>query len=481
MSVPVRPRPASGPSPLVPLSYLICAAAAFLAAALDVAWLAPELAGHYYHPRLLALTHTVTLGWITIAILGASYQLIPIVLERPIWSERLARWQLAVLAVAVIGMVAHFHLGTWPGLATAAGVLAVGIVAHLVNVAMSLRGFDRWTFTARLVVVGYGGLALTTVFGLTLAVNRIRPFLPGELFPTLHAHVQLAILGWVAPMIAAVSARVYPMFFLAPAPRRAHSALQLWGLVIGGPAVVLGLLGVPGLLVVGALAVAVAAGAHVAWICQMAWRRKRPGLDWGLRFVLTAAAFLAPAAVLGVAMAADLLGGPRVALAYAVVTLGGWISLTIVGMMLKIIPFLVWYRAYSPRAGREPVPTLAQISWPRAEALAYALLTGGMALLAVTVLVGDAALIRGAGGVLALGALAFAGALARVLGHLSAAGARTWPPHSPDRGQPSPSSGSSAAGARTWPPHSPSLRTPREELPHSPSGGQPVPSLSRRG
>jgi hypothetical protein len=180
-------------------------------------------------------------------------------------------------------------------------------------------------------------------------------------------------------------------------------------------------------------------------------------------------------------MAADLLGGPRVVLAYAVVTLGGWISLTIVGMMLKIIPFLVWYRAYSPRAGREPVPTLAQISWPRAEALAYALLTGGMALLAVTVLVGDAALIRGAGGVLALGALAFAGALARVLGHLSAAGARTWPPHSPDRGQPSPSSGSSAAGARTWPPHSPSLRTPREELPHSPSGGQPVPSLSRRG
>ena len=103
-----RPRPASGLSPIIPLAYLVCAAVAFVAASLSVAWLAPELAGHYYHPRLLALTHTVTLGWITLAIMGASYQLIPIVLERPIWSERLARWQLAILAVAVTGMVAHF-------------------------------------------------------------------------------------------------------------------------------------------------------------------------------------------------------------------------------------------------------------------------------------------------------------------------------------------------------------------------------------
>lgn len=442
MSRPAPPRPVTGPSPLVPLAYLVCAAAAFLVASLGVAWLGPELAGHYYHPRLLALTHTVTLGWVTLAIMGASYQLIPIVLERPIWSERLARWQLAILVVAVIGMVAHFHLGTWPGLATAAGLLGVGIALHLLNVGMSLRGLTQWTLTARLVVLAYGGLALTTLFGLILAVNRVWPLLPGEFFPTLHAHVQLALLGWVAPMILAVAARVYPMFFLSPAPRRVHSFLQLCGLAAGVPAVVLGLLGVPGLLVAGALAVVMAAGAHAAWMCEMASGRKRPGLDWGLRFVLTATAFLAPAAALGVAMAADRLAGPRVALAYAVVTLGGWISLTIVGMMLKIVPFLVWYRAYSPRAGREPVPTLAQLSWPRAEGLAYRLLTGGVVLLAAAVLVGEPAWIRAAGAVLALGSLAFAAALARVLGHLY-------------------------AGAATWPPHAPNLQASRERPPHT--------------
>jgi hypothetical protein len=425
------PRPRSGLSPLVPLAYLVCAAVAFLVGGLGVVWLGPELAGHYYHPRVLALTHTVTLGWITLAIMGASYQLIPIVLERPIWSQRLACWQLAILAVAITGMVAHFHLGTWRELAAAAGLLAIGITLHLLNVGMSLRGFTRWTFTARLVVLAYGGLALTTVFGLALAGNRVWPFLPGALFSTLHAHVHLALLGWVAPMILAVAARVYPMFFLAPAPRRWHAFLQLWGLATGVPAVVLGLLGAPGLLVAGALAVAAAVGAHAAWMCEMVQGRKRPGLDRGLRFVLTATVFLAPAAVLGVAMAMDRLAGPRVALAYAVVALGGWVSLTIVGMMLKIVPFLVWYRVYSPRAGREPVPTLAQLSWPRAEELAYLLLTAGVALLAAMVVVGEAAWIRAAGVVLALGSLAFAAALARILGHLYA-GARIWPPHAPN-------------------------------------------------
>src|SRR6185503_10669440 len=61
----VIPRGGRGPSPLLPLSYLTPAAAAFVLAALGVPWLSADLAGHWYHPRLLALTHTVTLGWIS--------------------------------------------------------------------------------------------------------------------------------------------------------------------------------------------------------------------------------------------------------------------------------------------------------------------------------------------------------------------------------------------------------------------------------
>jgi hypothetical protein len=413
--------PAAGaPSPTLPLRFLAAAALAYVLAAFGVVALAPELAGHYYHARLLALTHLVTLGWITVSIMGASYQLIPIVLGQPVWSERLARWQFWILAASVPGIVAHFYMATWPGLAGAALLLAVGISLHLVNMVMTLRGIRRWSFTARSVVLGYAGLALTALFGLTLAGNHLRPFLPGAFFSTLHAHIHLALLGWVAPLIFGVTARVYPMFLLAPEPSEGVGRVQFWGLAAGVPVLVAGLLATPALILPGTLAAAAAMAAHVAAVLAIARGRRRPALDWGLRFTLTAVGFLLPALALGLGFALDLIGGPQLALAYAVLALGGWISLTIAGMMLKIVPFLVWFHVYGPRVGRGHIPTMAQLSSPRAEALAHALLTAGTALLAVMVAVGSVMGIRAAGTVLALGALAFAAALARTLHHVVA-------------------------------------------------------------
>ena len=414
----------SAPSTSLPLRYLLTAAAAFVLACAAVPALAGELAGHYYHPRLVALAHTVTLGWITLGIMGASYQLIPIVLERRVWSERLGRWQFWILAAGIAGMVAHFYIGRWPGLLMAAVMVGAGAAMHLVNVALTLRGVERWNITARLITMAFTGLGFTVLFGLVLGADRIWKFLPGSFFPTLHAHFHLALLGFVAPVVIGVAARVYPMFLLAPEPSGWPERVQFWGLALGVPVVVTGLLGAPALLVPGAIAVAAAAAAHLTWVSRMARDRKRPALDWGLRFVLTGSTFLIAAAAAGLALAFDLLSGPRAALAYAVLALGGWVSLTIVGMMLKIIPFLVWYRVYSPLAGRAPVPTLAQLGWPAAEGLAYALLTGGTAALAAALATGHAPLIGAAGTILAAGALCFAAAVARVLHHLAPCGRR---------------------------------------------------------
>jgi hypothetical protein len=125
---------------------------------------------------------------------------------------------------------------------------------------------------------------------------------------------------------------------------------------------VIGILVSRGLLVAGSLAVAIAVLGHALWVVDMARTARRPRIDWGLRLVLAGALFLVPATLLGVALALNVVGGPRAALAYAVLTLGGWASLTMAGMMLKIVPFLVWYRAYGPRVARAVVPTLAQLS-----------------------------------------------------------------------------------------------------------------------
>jgi hypothetical protein len=102
-----------------------------------------------------------------------------------------------------------------------------------------------------------------------------------------------------------------------------------------------------------------------------------------------------------------------------VVILGGWISLTIVGMMLKIVPFLVWYRVYGSRAGKERVPTLPDLSCVHAEGATCVLLVVGFLALPAAMAGGHVEAIRIAGIILTLGALAFAAALGRVLMHLA--------------------------------------------------------------
>ncbi len=255
----IRP---GAPSSTLPLAYLVTASVAFVAAALALPWLGAELAGHYYHPRVLALTHTVTLGWITLTIMGASYQLVPIVLERPVGSERVARWQLGVFVVGVIGVVGHFAIGEWSGFVWSAGLVTLAALAHAANVAMSLRG-ARPSFTARMMTLALAGLVLTALFGTLIGVHKVWPFLPGGLFPTLHAHVQLAVTGWVLPMVLGVAARVYPMFLLAAEPDPTNARLQLAGVAGGSPALVLGLLTDTRLLVL--------AGAFL-----LSGRRRRP-------------------------------------------------------------------------------------------------------------------------------------------------------------------------------------------------------------
>jgi hypothetical protein len=76
------------------------------------------------------------------------------------------------------------------------------------------------------------------------------------------------------------------------------------------------------------------------------------------------------------------------------------------------------YDVLGSRVGTMPVPTMPELSWPRAEGAAYVLLTAGFIGLAGALAVGSAGSIRAAGIILSLGPLAFGAALVRVLCHL---------------------------------------------------------------
>ncbi len=80
----------------VPLPFLltgVCAAALF---GLLLPGVAPEAIQAPDFPHVLALVHLATLGWLTMTIMGASFQLVPVMTVAPLRATRLLPWHYPV-------------------------------------------------------------------------------------------------------------------------------------------------------------------------------------------------------------------------------------------------------------------------------------------------------------------------------------------------------------------------------------------------
>ena len=125
-------------NPVPPVARLYVSVA-FLSLALAFAavGVAPRAAGgFFYHARLLGIVHLVTLGWITSVILACLYVVVPARLHVE-WAVRRGDYGAFVsILVGLIGMVAHFWIEeyggmAWSGLMVLAGVLFKNYAAIL--------------------------------------------------------------------------------------------------------------------------------------------------------------------------------------------------------------------------------------------------------------------------------------------------------------------------------------------------------------
>lgn len=421
-------RPALSPSIWVPLRYLTTAQAAFLLAVTWALFHAEELADHYYLSHTFALTHLITLGWISMTIMGAAYQLVPVALEVHLYSERIARWQYWFMLLGVTGMVAHFWMGEFAGMAWSAGLVLLAAVLFAWNLGATLWRLPRWGILAKHVAASAAFFLATSVVGNIMALDKLLGFWPGDVLNILHAHAHLATLGWVTMMIFGVTYRLIPMFALSPEADARLATWEFWTFSVGVaglyPTVLLGsrLQLVFALLVVGGIAL------FATQVFQLTRRRRRPALDWGVRTAHSAVPYLVTLAPVGLAFAAGLIPddefASRLAFAYGFLALLGWVSLTIIGMMHKIVPFMVWLHRYSDLVGKQPVPALHQLYSEAWQRRGFWLLHAGVLGSAVGLLTASPGIIRGGLAVLAVAAWIFGLNMLAIYRHL-------WPRPSP--------------------------------------------------
>jgi hypothetical protein len=229
------------------------------------------------------------------------------------------------------------------------------------------------------------------------------------------AHAVVGLFGWLGLAYVSLAGTLWPMFFLANVPSRN----RMGTLVIGGVAagVVLlspGLLfGVPWLCWAGAVLLGGGLAAHLAMLAAHL-RSRRRAADLFLAFVVTSAGWLLAGA--GLALAAEVAAARRTVLpAAAVVALAGWLLEAMAGHALKVVPLIAWPALNSRRAASMPAawrhggPGLHVHSLA---AVAYGLLTAGIAATTAGFAASQPALAGAGGGLLAVAGIGLAASLA---------------------------------------------------------------------
>ena len=92
---------------------------------------ARDIETFFYQPRVLAVTHTLTLGWISLAIIGVLYRFVPALTKHQVRRPWMAKLQVATFLIGASGLVSHFWIGSLSGMAWSAGVLVLSVMLLL--------------------------------------------------------------------------------------------------------------------------------------------------------------------------------------------------------------------------------------------------------------------------------------------------------------------------------------------------------------
>lgn len=404
----------------VPLPFFIAGALAFVLVNLTLVLDGNRLLEYYLLPDDLALNHLVVLGWLTMVMMGAIYQLAPVVFQTRLHAQRLAVWQFWLYLAGVAGLVLSFRSLWTPGLAAFGSTVLVAVSFFLYLMVRTLWRPPAWPVTGHYVAHSLSYLGMTVLSGLTFALDLHFHWFPIPQH-VLAAHIDLGLIGWFTLTLMGVSYQLLPMFALV----HGHSLhLARWVLRCVNVGVILLffslLLDLPRPIFLASVA-ALAAGilTYVFDVYRMFRLRRRRIIDLTQQHTICSTLCLLAALAVGVRLALFNPDGVSAQtagyLGLAYLTLAGWLSFAIMGQLYKILPFLVWLHRYSERVGREPVPLLRDLYSERRARIAFWVYVTGFLIVTASLFAANATGIR-LGGLLTLaGSAGFAWTFVEVL------------------------------------------------------------------
>lgn len=404
---------------LVPLLFLLTGSVAAAIFGIALPWIAPEALLSPGFPHVLALVHTATLGWLTMTMLGATIQLVPVIVVAPLRATRFLYWHYPVYLSGVILLISGFWLMR-PWLMAIGGTLIVlAVIHHVVILASTLAHATKRPLTMRFLIASLCYLCLVVSLGLTAALNFQFGFLGPALDRLLLVHLTLGVVGWLSTTLIGVSYTLVRMFALA------HEHTDRLGkivFVLLNTGIVLLAIGFAlswQILIVCGGAILIAA----VWLfaCDY-WRmlrvRRRKLLDTTQHHGIAAVVYLALTIPFGIVAAIFGWLQPGILMALALAALVGWLGQSTTGYLYKIVPFLVWQHRYGPLVGHQKVPLMREMLHQRGARLSWWLINVGLASTIVCALGGWLIPLQIAAAVMALGLILVAVNALGIVRHL---------------------------------------------------------------
>ncbi|MEZ4654632.1 MAG: hypothetical protein R3E12_13880 [Candidatus Eisenbacteria bacterium] len=344
----------------VPVAFFLTAPLALVAGGSALCWLGAGLLMSHTFPATAAATHLGSLGLLAVVMIGALYQMVPVVAGARVPWVRSGHLVHGLLVVGLALFVAGLSRAERPLLWGATALLAAAVVLFLIPVALSLTRAPSRTDTVQGMKLSLLGFAAVSALGLWLLASHANALPPSTRLRWIPIHVTLGLVVWVGGLLVSVSWEVLPMFYLAPPVYPEIRRRTLWALAVTGVAVpVMIACGLP------AWVLAAAPGTLAVWFVHplasfvTLARRRRSQSDPSLRFWRTGLT-LAPLVLLA-AIAAVWFSDPRLPLLFGWLAIWGWAGIILHGMLTRIVPFLIWFHRFAPLAGRVPIPSMRRL------------------------------------------------------------------------------------------------------------------------
>lgn len=353
-----------GPPISAPFRFFLTAPLFAISAGLLLLYSGPDAFASRWTPQALALTHLITVGFMMQVVLGALQQLLPVMaganIRRPL---QVATTVHATITAGAILLVLAFLTSVPLLFGAAAAALGIGVVTFVGAALRALQGVPAASTTIGGLRLGLLGLLVTAVIGLLNAV-----FMGWSIATPLqqlaNVHLGWGFVAWGCVMLAVVGSVVVPMFQQTPHypgwfnrgfPASVIAIVTLW--------TVAELAGYPRSAVALSIAVVLAAASLAFITLKLLLCSKRPKLDavqllWRVAMVST----LVACTLWLLAQTFDTLAQWQVwpLLFGALILFGGFMPV-ILGMLYKIVPFLVWLHLQNLGHGRLMAPNVKKV------------------------------------------------------------------------------------------------------------------------